>query len=242
MKLRHILCVGLSLSLSTSVFEAQAQDKSPPAIAYGQGGCGRLTGGQALPCRSDNFQAFADTACLLGRNYVHPLLAQTLIDAYARLRKTHPRRDWQYGDLGWKQGGKFAPHRTHQNGLSADFFTPVIDEHKKPTLLPIKITNTFGYGIEFDRRGRFEKFEIDWKAMADHLVVLKKAGQIHGVKIKRVILDPKLQTIFLKEAPKAKAFRRLFNKRQAWVRHDEHYHIDFEIPKLLRRSMSCRKR
>ena len=78
-----------------------------------------LEGGESVPCSGDNFEAFATTACVMGRNYLHPLVVETVVDAYGILSEREPDRVWQYGDLGWESGGSFKPHKTHQNGLSA---------------------------------------------------------------------------------------------------------------------------
>jgi murein endopeptidase len=73
----------------------------------------------------------------------------------------------------WPSGGRIRPHRTHQNGLSVDFFVPVRNAQGKSVPLPISITNRLSYNIEFDISGKYVK---------------------------------------------------------PWVRHDEHYHVDFAVP------------
>jgi penicillin-insensitive murein endopeptidase len=67
--------------------------------------------------------------------------------------------------------------------------------------------------------------------MAQHLVALERAARAHGVGIQRVIFDPQLQPHLRRtEAWPALAGRVRFSTRRSWVRHDEHYHVDFAIP------------
>lgn len=163
----------------------------------------------------------------------------TIVDAYALLDEQDPSRRWQYGEMGWKDGGAFPPHKTHQNGLSADFFVPVSGSDGKADMVPISILNKFGYEVEFDRKGHAGKLSIDWQALTSHLLALESAGKKYGVKIARVILAPELQSILRRKDKRSRRFKRLFSRRKAWVRHDEHYHIDFSIPKRLRKPLRC---
>lgn len=171
---------------------------------------------------------------------MHPLVAATVVEAYSIVGSRHRGRQWQYGDLGLKQGGELWPHKTHQSGVLADFFFPVIDAAGAPAQIPISVLNDFGYGVDFDAQGRFEALRIDWKAMVDHWLALEAAGKGRGVAIRRIILAPSLQKTLLKKETRAAAFVKRFNKRRAWVVHDEHYHIDFSIPAHLRKPLSCR--
>ncbi len=213
-----------------------------PALAYGGGSCGKLEGGVALPCDGGSFEAFTSVACVLGRNYLHPLAAQTILEAWASLAKTHPKRVWQYGDLGWEDGGSFKPHRTHQNGLSADFFVPVRDSEGRAVKVPISAFNKYGYELEFDRHGRLGDLKIDWAALGAHLLALHKSGRRRGVRIRKIILDPQLRRLLLQKVPALNPLRHIFSKYPAWVRHDEHYHIDFAVPQRFRRPLKCKAR
>jgi penicillin-insensitive murein DD-endopeptidase len=220
--------------------------KSMRAFAFGGGQCGALKGGTTLACDGSNFESFSTLACLLGRNHLHPLVTDTVRDAYAALQTTHPKRRWQYGDFGWASGGRLRPHKTHQNGLSADFFVPVSETVEGnsvtisvPSKVPIEFSNKLGYGFEFDATGRADDLEIAWHAITDHLLALEDAGEQHRTKIRRVILAPKLRKLLIQRDPRARRFATRFSKRPSWVRHDEHYHVDFEIPGSLKRPLSC---
>jgi penicillin-insensitive murein endopeptidase len=225
-----LLCAGTSLA-------ARAH---PPALSYGSGSCGKLEGGVPLECEGPNFAAFTPLACERGRNHLHPLVVETVQAAYAELARTSPERRWQYGELGLAAGGRLAPHRTHQNGLSADFFVPVSTPEGRPAVLPILEANRYGYGLELDSRGRLGELTVDWKALAAHLLALDAAGVPRGVRVERVILTPAFHRLLAQHAPEVRPLRTRFMRREAWVRHDEHYHVDFAIPAGLRRSLRCR--
>ena len=225
------------LALLTACSEAPAAE---PAIAFGSGTCGRLQGGVALPCSGPNFEAFARTACATGRNYLHPLVRDTVLDAYAAVAAQHPGRAWQYGETGKRSGGRLWPHRTHQNGLAADFFMPVVNPRGEPDRVPISLFNKLGYGLEFDRKGTLGGLRIDWRALGDHLLALEAAGRARGVRIERIIITPDFHRALLEGAPSVRRLAPLLMKREAWVRHDEHYHVDFEIPAELHKDLSCR--
>lgn len=212
---------------------------SGPAISYGKDGCGKLEGGISLPCDESNFEVYSGLACTLGRNYLHPLVTKTVVDAYAILRDRVPGRKWQYGDTGWGKGGRIRPHRTHQNGLSADFFMPVNGKSGQPSVLPVYPWNKFGYGIDFTKTGTYKELQIDWKAVVNHWLALKEAGEKYGVAIGRIIIDPPFQPILLKADERAAQFRSVLMEKSAWIRHDEHYHIDFLNPDTARKDLKC---
>ncbi|MFN0063302.1 MAG: penicillin-insensitive murein endopeptidase [Myxococcaceae bacterium] len=218
-----------------------ASSKTPEdAISFGAGGCGKLQGGVALPCSGPNFEAFSSAACAMGRNYLHPLVQQTVIDAFTALEAKLSKRTWQYGEMGKESGGSLWPHKTHQNGLSADFFMPVVNKRGEPDKVSISPLNKFGYGLEFDKRGTLDELRIDWKAIADHLLALVEVGRAHGVRIERIIVTPAFHESLFQNAPALKQLDPLFMKKEAWVRHDEHYHVDFGIPEKLRRPLKCK--
>lgn len=108
---------------------------------------------------------------------------------------------------------------------------PVRDDRGRSVSLSTHALNKWGYDVEFDAAGRYDDLTIDFEAMAAHLVALFESARAHGVGIRRVIFDPALQP----RLRAADAWSRLegrveLSTRPAWVRHDEHYHVDFEIP------------
>lgn len=239
-----VLVVGVLVGSVVSFADSgpgSPRDRTPVAIAYGSGGCGRLEGGEKLPCEGTNFEAFSSLACRLGRTWLHPLVAATLVDAYAALEQSEPGRRWQYGDLGLEEGGRLRPHRTHQSGIAADFFVPVVDAQGRAATVPIQAHRKFGYALEFDAAGRLPGtgLGIDFRALAAHLLALEEAGHHHGVMVERVIVTPDFHEALLAAEPKLAGMRGRFMRKEAWVRHDEHYHVDFSLPGHLRRPLRC---
>lgn len=81
---------------------------------------------------------------------------------------------------------------------------------------------------ERDRSGRAAGCTVDFAAIAVHLTALAESAARHGLEVERVILAPEFLPR-LAVAPGGDALvRRLpWLRSEAWVRHDEHYHVDF---------------
>ncbi|HET9483940.1 MAG TPA: hypothetical protein VFO79_08285, partial [Xanthomonadales bacterium] len=96
--------------------------------------------------------------------------------------------------------------------------------------LPRNALNRYGYDVEFDARGRHEDYTIDFAAIAEHLHALHGAARANGIGIARVIFDVPLQKPLF-ATPRGAWLRRnvTFSRKAAWVRHDEHYHVDFAV-------------
>jgi penicillin-insensitive murein endopeptidase len=201
------------------------------SICHGASSQGSLEHGWQLPSSGVNFEAYSSLGVIAGRNYVHSKVYEIVVRSYASLEKEAPGKHFVYGETGLKEGGKFRPHKTHQNGLSVDFFVPVVNDKKESVALPIGVFNKLGYNIEFDKQGRFEEFEIDFEAMAKHLRAVKNAADQLRVDIRVVIFDNTLQKRLM-ATPTGKTLPSLikFSTKKPWVRHDEHYHIDFVVP------------
>lgn len=222
------------LSLSGAVLVAALAPS--PALAqvsqcYGWTGQGRLDNGVRLPLGGTNFSAYSKRAVAAGRTYVHSQVADIVVGAYARLAQGKVSAHYVYGETGLASGGPFKPHKTHQNGLSVDFFVPVRDGAGRAAVMPTESQARLGYDIEFDKQGRYQDFRIDFAALAEHLHALQVVAQEHGVGIKRVIID----TDFLPQllaTPRGPWLKRHtpFMMGKPWVRHDEHFHVDFSLP------------
>lgn len=211
---------------------AAASSASPAeSICYGTTSNGRLENGCALPYEGANFTGYSWLGSTIGRTHVHCRVAEVVLAAYEELQREYPDKVFVYGETGWPSGGSFKPHKTHQNGLSVDFMTPVVNGAGESVPLPAHVFNRYGYDVEFDTRGRTDELSIDFEAVAAHLLALKRAADSRQVRIWRVIFDPGLQP-FLRGT---KAWPHLdgrleFSKRRSWVRHDDHYHVDFDLP------------
>lgn len=172
---------------------------APPAITraadsqcYGTVGNGRIEKSVKLPASGANFSSYSAIANTVGRTYVHARVARIITDAYAALAAQNPALAFVYGETGWASGGRFRPHRTHQNGLSVDFFVPVRDATGKSVPLPTSPMTRFGYDIEFDANAKYGNYTIDFPAIAEHLYQLNTAAKAHGAGIALVIFDPQL--------------------------------------------------
>ncbi len=201
------------------------------SICYGTTSNGRLEGGVKLPSRGKNFVSYSNTAEILGRTYVHSKVKEIIQDSYKRLETETPAKVYKYAETGFQQGGQFKPHKTHRNGLSVDFMVPVVNEKGKSVHLPTHFFNKLGYSIEFDAVGKYEEFKIDYEALAAHIVSLHSVAKDNGVGLWRVIFDPKLQP-YLMQTKHGEYLKKhiQFSKKRSWVRHDEHYHVDFDVP------------
>lgn len=184
-----------------------------------------------LPPKGKNFVGYSAIARLAGRTYVHSTVRNIIINSYKNLEKEQPGKVFKYAETGFKKGGEFKPHKTHRNGLSVDFMTPVINTKGESVHLPTNPLNKFGYNIEFDENGKYGEFSIDYEALAAHVVALHREAKSQGYDLWRVIFDPKLQPdLFRTKYTKYLEKNINFSKKRSWVRHDEHYHVDFEIP------------
>ena len=96
--------------------------------------------------------------------------------------------------------------------------------------LPTSVFNKWGYDIEFDSQGRFDELTIDAEAISEHIYQLHLAANRLGIGIWRVIFAPDLQPL-LHGTARWEYLREhvTFSDRPSWVRHDDHYHVDFEV-------------
>ncbi|MBB5207724.1 penicillin-insensitive murein endopeptidase [Chiayiivirga flava] len=200
------------------------------STCYGRPGDGRLDNGVPLPLSGENFVAYSHLSRMFDRNFVHDRVANVMLAAYATLAKHHPSLVFVYGETGHEAGGPMPPHRTHQNGLLVDFMVPLRDADGTSAPLPTWPWNRYGYDLEFDAEGTLDDTRIDFAAIAAHLRALHEAARAQGIGIRQVIFDPPYLAK-LHATPDGDYLRRhlQFLPRPAWVRHDEHYHVDFAV-------------
>ncbi|MCP4323563.1 MAG: replication initiation protein [Alteromonadales bacterium] len=204
---------------------------SSSSVCHGVTSNGSLVNGVELPSDGKNFVSYSTVARLAGRTYVHSSVKSIILNSYKNLEVTMPNTVYKYAETGYESGGRFRPHKTHQNGLSVDFMTPVKNEKGVSDHLPTNLFNKFGYNIEFNASGKFEEYTIDYDALAAHIVELDKESKKQGFGLWRVIFDPKLQPNLFKTKHSEYLKKNIqFSKKRSWVRHDEHYHVDFEVP------------
>lgn len=201
------------------------------STCYGTTSNGHLNSGVQLPSEGANFVGYSTVARLAGRTYVHSSVKDIMLSAYKGLEKDQPNKVYKYAETGFEEGGQFKPHKTHRNGLSVDFMTPVIDERNVSVHLPTHPLNKFGYDIEFDKNDEYDGLRIDYDAIAAHVVALHKQAKAAGYDLWRVILAPELQPNLYTTTYGPYLNKHIkFSKKRSWVRHDEHYHVDFSIP------------
>lgn len=208
-----------------------AQASASESTCYGTANAGRLEGGVPLPAQGKNYVSYSSLGVALGRTYVHQTIRDIVVDAYAATYLSSPDKRFMYGETGLAGGGRFKPHRTHQSGTSVDFMVPILDSERRPALLQTNTLNKFGYGLEFDARGVLGDQRIDFEAMAEHLYQLAEAAKNHGAAIQRVIFQKELVALLLQTKRGDYLGNTLpFMKATPWIKHDEHYHVDFSLP------------
>ncbi len=213
-----------------------ALQASAPSESRGTPERGAIVNSRRLPTKGPNFVAYSYVGALLGRNSVHSAVRATILDAYRALSASAPDVQWVYGETGWPSGGPFPPHRSHQNGLSVDFFVPVRNDVGRSERVAAWPWTEFGYALNFDTSGKgtgaARGQHIDFPALAAHLSALAAAAPRHGLAIDLVIFAPELQRqLFALPEGAALRSRLRFMPRPAWVRHDEHYHVNFRVTK-----------
>lgn len=201
------------------------------SVCLGTTSNGYLRNGWKLPSSGPNFTAYSTIGRALGRTFVHSTVHLIVVDAYAHTHESVSDKVFVYGETGFEDGGQFKPHKTHRNGLSVDFMVPVLDRKDRSVPLATSVLNKWGYDLEFDAAGRLDDVRIDAEAMAEHLYQLHLSAKRHNVDIWRVIFDPELQPLLHQSERWPYLSKHLtFSTRRSWVRHDQHYHVDFEIP------------
>ncbi|WP_390618595.1 penicillin-insensitive murein endopeptidase [Maricurvus nonylphenolicus] len=224
-KTNHILVIFLAHTLLLP--SASAAD----SVCFGTTSNGRLEQGVKLPAEGKNYVGYSAVARIAGRTYVHSTVKDIVVAAYQNLESSQPGKVYKYAETGFKQGGEFKPHKTHRNGLSVDFMTPMKNQKGESVHLPTHPLNKFGYDIELDSQGHYDGLSVDYEALAAHIVSLHKEAKSRGYELWRVIFDPQLQPGLLETQYGEYLQKHIqLSKKRSWVRHDEHYHVDFSVP------------
>jgi penicillin-insensitive murein DD-endopeptidase len=108
----QLLIAAVGLALATSAAAGQ-----PDSTSVGTPAHGSLQDGVSLPVEGDGFVTYSSLGNWLGRQYVHSRVRDTLVAAFAALHSAQPDRQFVVGETGLRNGGRFRPHRSHQNGL-----------------------------------------------------------------------------------------------------------------------------
>ena len=220
-----IVSVFLFLFLFPNVLMVFENDE--PSVSIGSVSNGSIKNAKRMEYRGENFTTYSFAGYLLGRTFVHSQLKKTILESYKNCQSTCPDIDFVLGEIGKRNGGRFLPHRTHRNGLSVDFMTPLL-KYGEP-YRSNHLFNLWGYSWEFNDKGEKGSVEIDYETMAKHLFSLEKMAKENGLRIKKVIFDPVLRPYLLATQTGQKLKHLPYTKNRVVVRHDDHYHVDFEV-------------
>jgi penicillin-insensitive murein endopeptidase len=201
------------------------------SVSAGTPANGSLKNGVSFASHGTGFVTHSALGHFLGRQYVHSAVHDAVVAAFASLHASEPGRTFVLGETGLKAGGRFRPHRTHQNGLSVDIFMPVRDEAGRHVPMPTAPWNKFGYSLEFDAGGRGERgLAIDFESLANLLIEVERQARGRGLALDRIIVAPEyVERVLSTRAAGIRELAPLFMRRPAWVRHDEHVHIGFRV-------------
>ena len=223
--MRFALVIAVALLAATA-----AAGIEPPSVSIGTPAHGSLQGGVALPAEGDGFVTHSRLGNWLGRQYVNSRVRDTLVSVFRALHAVQPDRVFVVGETGLRRGGRFRPHRSHQNGLSVDIFMPVRDAAGRRVIVPTHPWQRFGYSLEFDAQGRGGDLAIDFRSVAELLAGLERDAQRNGLAIERVIVAPEyVERVLAAGGGSLAALSERFMRQPVWVRHDEHVHVDFRV-------------
>ncbi len=224
-----LLLAILIPSFSQIFYKNKGSSKSLGTVSNG-----KLVNAYKVDWKGENYKFFSVfDYYVLGRCYVHSDIYNILNESYQKLETVYPEYTFRVMECSKKKGGRPFPHRTHQNGTSVDFMTPLLKSGTQKTFYDH--IGIWRYAMNFNSKGQYrvnKKVEIDFDKCAKHILELETAARKHGYKIKKVILETNLKD----EIFKSKYGTELKASGIYFVRnlpptinalHDDHYHIDF---------------
>lgn len=191
-----------------------------PVVAGGTALDGWILGAVSLPPRAEGLRSYSVVGSALGRQHVHPRLAQALLAAGEELRDP----PLVIGETGWRTGGLFFPHLTHRNGLSVDIFVPLDEdegEGEGEARRRFALGESFGYATEVDAQGRSPMGTVDLDRLHTIVQTVCRQAMAHGLRPVH---------FHLRDAwsGKAGACGGIRGKNPA-LDHDDHFHLDFVV-------------
>ncbi len=215
----------------------QYQTNSIPSISSGTVSNGSLSNGRIFPFKGVNFIYFDSSSYLNKHAFSHEKVYHAVLATYKQFETILPHFEFGLMECSNEHGGKIWPHRTHQNGLSIDFMSPLLKNGISNT-----DSNTMGlphYLMDFDEDGIYTEdtsYSIDFNLIARHILELDKQAKKNGLKIEKVILKIALKdNLFATEyGKKLKASGIYFATNLSDLidsLHDDHYHVDFTFVK-----------
>ena len=210
------------------------QSNTSHSISSGTVSNGSLKNGRIFPFKGPNFIYFDSTSYLNKHAFTHEKVHHTVLATYRKFETILPHFEFGLMECSNEHGGKIWPHRTHQNGLSVDFMSPLLKNG-----IPTTDFNTIGiphYLMDFDENGIYTEdsiYSIDFNLIARHILLLNEEAKKNGLKIEKVILKIALKdNLFATEyGKKLKVSGIYFATNLSELidsLHDDHYHVDFK--------------
>ncbi len=229
--LTSILLTVFGLSIPELLYENNGRSN-----AIGSYGNGRLKNAYLIPFRGNNFKYFSPLSYyILNCGYLHSSVYNTILDAYRTCETTCPYYQFRIMECSRPKGGKMLIHRTHQNGMSADFMIPKMKDNKSNYMLDR--LGMWHYLLQFDSNGHssfIPSIDLDFETMARHLLALDDAAKKNGLFIRKVILKIELiDNLFATRSGQELKRRGIYFAQHlpGFINtvHDEHYHVDFDF-------------
>lgn len=219
-----VALVVLYAGLVAIAWARVALDDDAPSTTHGDDRAGSITHGHPVPPWGRGYTTYSFVGSALGRQSVHRAVRDTWLAAAASAARGD--RVYVLAETAWPSGGDFWPHRSHQRGLSIDVMTPLRDGSGGACSPPSWPWTALGYANELDDDGRLGDATIDAGDLARLLCALVREAPAHGARVRRVILAEEFRGRVARTAECA--LDPLWETRPVWVRHDEHFHVDFE--------------
>lgn len=207
------------------------------SVSTGSPSNGKIENAKLLPFYGNNFEYFSELSYLAGRAFVNNRVRDLLIESFDSLKLYFPSDTFYIMETSHQMGGKFFPHRTHQNGLSVDLMMPYLKNNTKYTALDH--LGILHYQLEFNNDATWEKDKNvtpDFEKIALQLHVLNQLSKKNGLMISKVIIKTEwikllLTTVNAKkynlsQLPFVYRLEEIVNKQ-----HDDHFHVDFRVIK-----------
>jgi penicillin-insensitive murein endopeptidase len=211
--------------------EKRGNDLKSEMLGSVQGGS--LKNGKLIPFYGKNYRYFDINSYFGSRAFTSDVVKEIILASYSDLHHEIPNRFFYLMELSNEHGGKIYPHRTHQNGLSADFMMP--KSRYKSAFYGLDTLGANHYSLDFDNKGRLKKdtsIQVDFNLTAQHILILEKNANKNGYSIGKVIIK-----IEYKDELFASEFGKLLKNSGIYVVkqltpivnqiHDDHYHVDF---------------
>ena len=202
------------------------------SVSRGSVSDGSMEHGKLIPYYGSNYSYFDTTSYFSGRAFLHEDVLDITLKAYKQL-ESESDRVYRIMECANKKGGKLFPHQTHQNGTSIDFMMPLIKDHKP--YYKLDETGVNHYWLTFDDAGKYSEdksVEIDFEAVAQHILILNDVANKNGWEVKKVIIKIELKDeLYATPSGKKLKVKGMYLvqglSKMVNALHDEHYHIDF---------------